>query len=149
MTFRPPLVTRLWTKNERNIAVRSQGEVFYDLALFYAIPPFAEPFAEAPYRVDFEIATAVQIQGLFLRTLRNVYFDPSEINLFILAPNGELTANIYPAGAIVRGGIGQYGYTFVPYISGIWRYKWQAKGAHAVTSPDMSFIVNPSVLIAG
>ena len=70
------------------------------------------------------------------------------VTLYILNPNSGSNILNYP-GAISRASQGHYFYQLTPSISGTWYYKWQATGTAVATSPDTSFTVNPSLLIAG
>lgn len=96
----------------------------------------------------YEIDTAIELQGVFLNALTGVYTDPTAITLFVLDPSGVTTPYTFP-GTIVRDSIGHFHQIITPSKSGLWTYKWQGTGAAVATSPDTTFTINSSALIAG
>jgi len=98
----------------------------------------------------YEIDTSIQLEGVFLNPLAGVYIDPTEVQLFIMDPTGNITeySNL-TNGGVVKQSLGYYTFTLIPDISGVWTYKWQGTGAAQATSPDTTFNVSASALIGG
>lgn len=104
------------------------------------------------YMTKYEIDSSVQINGVFTNAVNDIYVDPSGVTLLVLDPAGAQTAYQYtgvPASPITRDSQGHYHFTISPSKSGTWTYKWQATGNFVGTSPDTTFTVNASSLIAG
>src|SRR5215471_2315794 len=95
---------------------------------------------------EYEIDTAIVIQGIFTNALTGVYADPTSITLYLLDPNGTETTQAWPGFNIVRDSIGHFHYILTPSIAGVWTYKWQGIGAVAATSKDTQFTVNGTSL---
>ena len=110
--------------------------------------PSGQNWSGAGYMASYEIDTTIQINGEFRSSLTGVYIDPTTITLFVLDPSGLTTTYTYP-GTIVRDALGHFHQQITPSKSGTWTYKWQALGAAVATSPDTTFTVNSSLLIAG
>jgi hypothetical protein len=110
--------------------------------------PSGQNWSGAGYMAKYEIDTSIQLNTEFINSLTGVYVDPSLVTLYILNPNGGTNIVNYP-GAVSRNSQGHYFYQLTPNISGSWTYKWQATGTAVATSPDTSFTVNASLLIAG
>jgi hypothetical protein len=110
--------------------------------------PSGQNWSGAGYMAKYEIDTTIQINTEFINSLTGVYVDPSMVTLYILNPNGGTNILNYPGG-VSKASQGHYFYQLTPSISGTWYYKWQATGTAVATSPDTSFTVNASLLIAG
>jgi hypothetical protein len=110
--------------------------------------PSGQNWSGAGYMAKYEIDTIIQINGEFINSITGVYVDPSLVTLYLLTPAGVASSVDYP-GAISRSSQGHYFYQITASISGSWTYKWQATGTAVATSPDTSFTVNASLLIAG
>ena len=110
--------------------------------------PSGQNWSGAGFMAKYEIDTVIQINGEFTNSITGVYIDPSLVTLYILPPNGSASSVDYP-GAISRASQGHYFFQVNASQSGVWYYKWQATGAATATSPDITFTVNPSLLIAG
>ena len=93
----------------------------------------------------YQIDTMIQINASFYNVAANQLVDPTNLALFLLDPNNNETT-VNPA-LIVRTGIGEYYYNFLPPSAGLWAYKWQGTGDITVTSRDMRFFVQGSELI--
>jgi hypothetical protein len=110
--------------------------------------PSGQNWSGAGYMTKYEIDTSIQINGEFINAISGVYVDPFLVTLYILDPTGlESTVN-YP-GAVSKASQGHYFYQLTPSISGTWTYKWKASGSAVATSPDTTFTINASALIAG
>jgi hypothetical protein len=118
------------------------------VAVYASDSPSGQGWKGAGYMSKYEIDTSIQINGDFLNAIDDIYVDPSGVTLFILDPSGAQTIAQYP-GAVIRDAQGHYHYTIAPSKSGTWTYKWQAGGSFIGTSPDTTFTVNASALIAG
>jgi hypothetical protein len=116
--------------------------------VFASDSPSGQGWKGAGYMAKYEIDSSVQINGDILNSITNIYVDPTGVTLFILDPTGAQTLVQYP-GPVTRDSQGHYHYTISPSKSGTWTYKWQATGSFVGTSPDTTFVVNPSILIAG
>ena len=100
----------------------------------------------------YEIDTSIELAGVFINSLSGVYIDPTGVTLYILDPSGVQSLfqyNTTPSSPITRDALGRYHYTVSPGKSGTWSYKWQGSGTAVATSPDTTFVVNPSSMIAG
>lgn len=111
--------------------------------------PSGQNWSGRGYMARYEIDTPVQIEGIFLDALNNVYVDPNEVQIFIKDPAGAIIDYTTLDGTVVRQAAGHYTFTFEPDQSGTYTYKWQGTGTAAATSPDTTFTVNSSALIAG
>jgi hypothetical protein len=109
--------------------------------------PSGQNWRGSGFMAKYEIDTSIQIEGVFLNALSNVYIDPSEVQLFIMDPDGNVTDYTTLNGGVTRQQVGYYTVTIVPGISGTWTYKWQGTGVAPATSPDTTLVVNSSVLI--
>jgi hypothetical protein len=110
--------------------------------------PSGQNWSGAGFMAKYEIDTTVQINGDFINAITGVYVDPSLVTLYLLTPAGVGSSVDYP-GAVSRSSQGHYFYQITASQSGVWNYKWQASGTAVATSPDGSFTVNASLLIAG
>lgn len=97
----------------------------------------------------YEIQTALQIIGTFANSLTGAAEDPTTVTLFLKDPQGTIQTLVYGSSSIVRDVAGQYSFNVTPTIHGVWTYKWQGTGNVVATSPDTSFTVKASTLIAG
>lgn len=113
------------------------------------ISPSGQGWSGAGYMGRYEIDTTLEVQGIFINSLTGVYADPTSIGLFILDPGGFLSTQNWPSGGIVRDSLGHFHFILTPAKSGNWTYKWQGFGAAVATSPDTTFTVVSSALIAG
>lgn len=95
----------------------------------------------------YEIQSSIDLFGTFADAATGAAADPSEVTLFVRDPTGDVET--ITGGAITKLAVGSYQYTFTATISGDWTYKWQGTGAVVCTSPDATFTVNASQLIAG
>ena len=95
----------------------------------------------------YEIDTTIMLSGTFANSLTGQLLDPSDVTLFIQAP-GQAEQTI-PLSALTHPSTGVYTYTLTPNISGVWKYKFQGTGNAVATSPDTTFTINASTLIAG
>lgn len=111
--------------------------------------PSGQNWSGSGYMARYEIDTSIQIEGVFLDSLNNVYADPTEVQLFIKDPNGAIIDYTTLDNTVIRESIGHYIFTFIPDVSGTWTYKWQGTGAYQATSPDSTFTIEASELIAG
>jgi len=111
--------------------------------------PSGQNWSGAGYMAKYEIDTEIQINGEFINSLTGVYIDPTSITLFVLDPSGATSNYTWPSATIVRDSLGHFHQQITPSKSGTWTYKWQATGAAICTSPDTTFTVNASALIAG
>lgn len=111
--------------------------------------PSGQNWRGSGYMAKYEIDTSIQIEGVFMDALSNVYIDPSEVILFVMDPTGAVIEYTTLNNAVIRDSLGHYHFTFVPNISGTWVYKWQGTGTAVATSPDTTFTVGASSLIAG
>lgn len=93
---------------------------------------------------DYEINTLVQTNASFVIFGTTTPIDPTDINLFVKAPDGTITEYGYPA-QISRSGVGNYSFQLVLTEAGIWLYKWQGTGAAEVSAPDTGMLVNRTV----
>jgi len=109
--------------------------------------PSGQNWSGSGYMARYEIDTSLQIEGVFLDSLNNVYIDPTEVQLFVLDPNGAQLDYSTLDGTILKEGVGHYTFTFVPGIAGTWTYKWQGTGVAPATSPDTTFTINSSTLV--
>lgn len=119
---------------------------------FASDSPSGQGWKGPGYMAKYEIDTSVQINGSFVNSLTGAYADPTGVTLFVLDPNGLKSTYSYTGQAsspIVRDSQGHYHFTVTASISGTWTYKWQATGSVIATSPDTTFVVNASTLIAG
>jgi hypothetical protein len=111
--------------------------------------PSGQNWSGPGYMAIYEIDTSIELQGEFRDSLNNIYVDPTEVQLWVKDPNGNLSDYSTLDGSIIRETTGHYTFTFEPSISGVWTYKWQGTGVAAATSPDTTFTVNSSALLAG
>lgn len=113
--------------------------------------PSGQNWSGSGYMAKYEIDTSIQIKGIFVDSLAGVPIDPTTVQLFLQTPMGtifQFSPTTTPA--VVRDATGYYHFTLIsPGISGTWNYKWQGTGAAIATSPDTSFVVNPSSMIPG
>jgi hypothetical protein len=109
--------------------------------------PSGQNWSGAGFMARYEMDTSIQIEGIFMDALNNVYTDPTEVQLFIKDPAGVIVDYTTLNGTVIRQGTGHYVFTFVPSQAGTWTYKWQGTGAAPATSPDTTFTINASVLI--
>jgi hypothetical protein len=110
--------------------------------------PSGQNWSGAGFMAKYEIDTVIQVNGEFTNSLTGIYVDPTLVTLYILPPNGAANSVDYP-GAVSRASQGHYFFQITANQSGVWYYKWQATGVATATSPDVTFTVNPSLLIAG
>lgn len=96
---------------------------------------------------SYEIDTAVQLSGLFENVALGVSADPTTVTLYLQNPAGAI--QILSVPPVVRNDVGSYSYTFTPSASGTWTFKWRGVGSIVATTPDTTFVVNPSFVIAG
>jgi len=97
------------------------------------------------YGTSFELLTTLVIEAAFVNS-DDIYVDPNGVvQLLLLDPNGSLTT----VENMPRDGAGRFHYAFVPTVSGTYQYKFRGTGSVNVTSPDASFTVNSSTIIAG
>ena len=93
----------------------------------------------------YQVDTMIQINATFYNVAANQVVDPTTVALLLLDPNNvEITVN--PA-LIVRTGVGQYYYNFLPPSPGLWTYKWQGIGDAICSSRDIQFFVQGSALL--
>lgn len=111
--------------------------------------PSGQNWSGAGYMAKYEIDTSIRIQSVFFNSLLGVYVDPTEVQLFIMDPAGNILDHTTLDGSVTRSELGHYIFTFEPTVSGTWTYKWQGTGIALATSPDTTFTVNASTLIAG
>lgn len=113
--------------------------------------PSGQGWSGQGYMAKYELDSSIQISGSFLNSLNNQYVDPQGVSLLVLDPTGLQSLYQYASSGsvITRDSAGHYHFTLTPSKSGTWTYKWQATGTFIGTSPDTTFIVNPSSLIAG
>ncbi len=111
--------------------------------------PSGQNWSGSGYMARYEIDTPIQIEGVFLDALNNVYVDPTEVQIFVKDPAGVIVDYTTIDGSVIRKGAGHYTFTFEPNQAGTWTYKWQGTGLAPATSPDTTFTVNASVLISG
>lgn len=111
--------------------------------------PSGQNWSGAGYMARYEIDTPIQIEGIFLDALNNVYVDPSDVQLFVKSPTGAIVQYSIANSSVIREGAGHYTVTLEPTLSGTWTYKWQSTGTFPATSPDTTFTVNASELIPG
>lgn len=111
--------------------------------------PSGQDWSGSGYMAKYEIDTSIQLEGVFINALSNVYVDPTEVFLYLKDPAGALTIYNSISGIVVRTEAGHYTFTFVPNESGTFTYKWQGTGIAPASSPDTTFVVNPSILIPG
>lgn len=111
--------------------------------------PSGQNWSGSGYMARYEIDTPIQIEGIFMDAINNVYIDPTEVQIFVKDPNGGILDYTTLDGTVIRQSAGHYTFTFEPDISGTWTYKWQGTGLAPATSPDTTFTVNASALIAG
>lgn len=109
--------------------------------------PSGQDWSGAGYMSKYEIDTELELKGVFLDALANVPIDPTSVFLYVKDPTGTITT--YSGAQITRDNTGRYHLTLTPSISGLWVYKWQGTGVAVATSPDTTFTINPSALIAG
>lgn len=90
---------------------------------------------------QYQLKTLIQLVGNFYNVQANVLADPQTVSLFIEDPSRVITQ--IASNLLVRSGVGQYYYNFMPTSAGLWKYKWQGAGVTGVvaTSPDTSFFV--------
>lgn len=94
----------------------------------------------------YDIETLVTVQSAFATGV-GAAIDPSTVTLYIRDPSGaEQTVAM---GDLTHVGTGVFSYSLQAGLSGTWSYKWQGSGNVEVTSPDTSFFVRASRLIAG
>lgn len=111
--------------------------------------PSGQDWSGSGYMARYEIDTPIQIEGIFLDALNNVYVDPTDVQLFVRDPTGNIVDYSIANSSVIRQGAGHYVVTIEPTLSGTWTYKWQGTGTHPATSPDTTFTVNASALISG
>ncbi len=111
--------------------------------------PSGQNWSGAGYMARYEIDTPIQIEGIFLDALNNVYVDPTDVKLFVKDPAGATILYSIANSSVIRESAGHYTVTLEPTISGTWTYKWQSTGTFPATSPDTTFTVNASELIPG
>lgn len=97
----------------------------------------------------FQIDTTLQLTGDFVRSLDGALEDPTDVIVFIAAPGGPFNTFTFSGNQVTKLAVGQYSYVFTPSISGTWTYKWQGVGTVTATSPDKTFLVQPSAAIPG
>ena len=110
--------------------------------------PAGQNWSGAGYMSKYEIDSSIWISGTFLNPVVGLYVDPTVVTLLVMDPTGAAVTYTYPAN-ITKDTLGHYHMQITPTKSGTWTYKWQATGNAAATSPDTTFTVNPSSLIAG
>lgn len=93
---------------------------------------------------QYQFKTLIQLAGNFYNVQANVLADPQTVSLFIEDPSYNITE--IAGNLIVRSGVGQYYYNFLPTAPGFWKYKWQGTGQTGViaTSDDTMFLVKSS-----
>lgn len=93
----------------------------------------------------YEIDTQIQITGEFLAIVGGAPVAPTDVELYLLAPDG--TEQTITTG-FGNPSVGIYTYVTTPSLGGIWAYKWRSPdGAVIATGPDTVFLVNASMLI--
>ena len=108
-----------------------------------------QDWSGAGYMAIYDIDTSIQFYGVFRNSLTGVYIDPTTVTIYMLDPTGTETSYDNLTGSVVRDSLGHYHFTLTPTISGVWTYKWRGIGNAVATSPDTSFTINASSLIAG
>jgi len=112
--------------------------------------PSGQNWSGQGYMAKYDIDSTIQINGDFFNAVTGVYADPSGITLLVRDPTGaQLSYQYGVGGPIVRDSPGKYHYVITASKSGTWTYKWKATGSVVGTSPDTTFTINPSALIAG
>lgn len=89
----------------------------------------------------------MRILGEFSDVEQGVFVDPgTAVILLLLTPSGILQT----LTNVAFDEAGRFHYDFTPTESGVWTYKWQGTGSLlSATSPDTTFTVESSELIAG
>lgn len=109
-------------------------------------PSVATQVRSGPVETIFEINSTIRILGEFANVASGVYQDPgTTLVLLLLTPAGVLNV----ITNITYDDTGLFHYDFSPSESGVWIYKWRGAGQLSATSPDLTFTVKPSVIIAG
>lgn len=93
----------------------------------------------------YQVDTLLQLSATFYNVALNQPADPTTVALFIEDPDGVTTE--VASNLIVRNGVGEYYYRFLPPSPGKWTYKWQGTGNVVATTPDTIFFVRASELI--
>lgn len=97
----------------------------------------------------YQLETQVLLTMRFFQADGVTPADPSTVTLRILTPDGAVASYSYAGGDIVRVSAGVYTYQLETTQSGRWLYKWQGDGSLEVASPDITFLVAPSAVLAG
>jgi len=91
----------------------------------------------------YPVQELVRLVVQFLAPLEgNAPIDPTDVTVTVTPPDGQApqyTVDFESGGGIVRDGVGQYHYDFVPGIQGIWIYRWQSTGAAIASSGNNFF----------
>ncbi|HLY78211.1 MAG TPA: hypothetical protein VKQ70_02485 [Caulobacteraceae bacterium] len=94
----------------------------------------------------YEIDTLVKVASSFTEVTGSAV-DPTTVTLYIRDPSGALAT--VPMGALSHDAVGVFSYPINASVSGVWTYKFQGAGNVETTSPDTTFLVQSSRLIAG
>src|SRR5215831_3579252 len=94
-----------------------------------------------PYELD----TAIRLSASFTDTFTGEPFDPTEVRIFLQPPSGDPIDYSSLRGELGHDAVGVYHFEVFVHQPGVWRWKYQALGNTAITSPDTSFTVASSV----
>lgn len=109
--------------------------------------PSGQQWSGPGYMAKYEIDTSIQLNGVFTNPLAGVPIDPTEVLLYVMDPNGNVSIYTNLLGQVIRENVGRYHFVLEPSLPGTWLYKWQGTGSVATTSPDTIFTVSASVFL--
>ena len=93
---------------------------------------------------SYSMSELVQLTGSFTSTT-GTPMDPTTIALKIKKPDGTVATYSYPDD-LNKASTGVYRYNFVPSLSGVHYYRWDAGGS-VQAAAESSFFVEPSNVV--